>query len=323
MSKDLDLFGRGSISRTGLSWKALVAGGLVMLLLAGAGAYRWVTLSTPVTQDDALAIFRSEARAADDSVSSARPGKSSKAVPQQKKRSQRSRRVATDPASAPRSAGSRAAAPTDPSTSGARRSDTVQVERRPPKEGVYSWDTEGYEEAGGARRSFPEESQRIITHDEGGWKQHHYFSDQREIWTTFRLTDDGAAISYQRNKVVFGPITNDSHIDFAPPMLVGPRALEVGQRWAGTWDGDTYGSYTGRTFERVVMDIGGVDVEAFGIELNITLKGDQQGEVLARVWVAPKYSMTVREDYVQDVRANVGNYHGEWSMTLKSLKPRR
>jgi hypothetical protein len=53
------------------------------------------------------------------------------------------------------------------------------------------------------------------------------------------------------------------------------------------------------------------------------MQGEISGHVLARVWVAPKYGMTVKEHYVQDVEASVGSYHGEWTMTLKSVEPQR
>ena len=106
-------------------------------------------------------------------------------------------------------------------------------------------------------------------------------------------------------------------------MLVGPADLKVGQTWEGAWQDETYGTYRGRTFEHVTMDIGGVEVETWGVAMDIELKGEQEGEVHAKVWIAPEYALTVREEYVQDVKADVGRYHAEWSMTLRSLEPRR
>lgn len=324
MGNELDLYGRGSTPRTHFGWRSLVAGGLVTTLLLGFAGYRWMTSSTPVSQATALDIFRAGSEGSDGSAPAhSRDSAASKARPKGTRAQQGT--------SAPRAArttaqGPQRSAPTGATQIGKTRADDDNVagsEQRPPEEGVYSWDTKGYEEAGGARRSLPEESQRIITHHARGWKQHHYFSEQREIWTTFKLTDQGAAISYQRNKVVFGPITNDSFIDFAPPMLVGPRALDVGQTWEGSWDGKTYGTYEGKTFERVTLDIGGEAVEAFGVQVDIHLEGEQRGDVMAQVWIAPEYSMTVKEHFIQNVRAGVGAYHAEWTITLKSLEPRR
>lgn len=331
MGDDLDLYGRGSTPRmrsttprAPRNWKRTVSVGLVTTLVMGFAGYRWMTTTTPVSQDKAVELFRSEtADSAEEPVSGANASGSRQI---DSKRASKPGRKNARPAaaSAPRQSKPVAAAGTRASSSSPSEGEgVVYVRDEPPEEGVYSWHTEGYEEAGGARRSMPEESQRIVTLHDRGWKQHHYFSEQREIWTTFLSTDRGAAISYQRNKVVFGPITNDSFIDFAPPMLVGPRGLEVGQTWKGSWEGETYGNYEGRTFERVVLDIGGEQVEAFGIRVDIHLRGEQRGDVVAEVWVAPEYAMTVKEHFIQDVSAGVGNYHAEWTITLKSLEPRR
>lgn len=324
MGNELDLYGRGSAPRKHFGWRPLVAGGLVTTLLLGFAGYRWMTSSTPVSQATALDIFRAETT---DTESSGRADRRNGTAPKNTPKGTR----AQQRKSAPSAAGTTPQGPQRSASTGTTQDARTRAndgkvpegEQRPPEEGVYSWDTKGYEEAGGARRSLPEESQRIITHHARGWKQHHYFSEQREIWTTFQLTDQGTAISYQRNKVVFGPITNDSFIDFAPPMLVGPRLLDVGHTWEGSWDGKTYGTYEGKTFERVTLDIGGEAVEAFGVQVDIHLEGEQRGDVIAQVWIAPEYSMTVKEHFIQNVRAGVGAYHAEWTITLKSLEPRR
>ncbi|MDQ3962710.1 MAG: hypothetical protein M3277_02180 [Actinomycetota bacterium] len=326
MGTDLDLYGRGSTPRARLDRRAVIASGLVVIMLAGLAGYRWLTNTTPVSAAQALDIFRAEQDEAGASTPGGPSDGRSDEVASNKRTSQHPTRKTGRPAAvaAPQraqpatGAGTRRTTPSDPN-----RGTATAAEDRSPEEGVYSWDTEGYEEAGGTRRSLPEESQRIITHHRSGWKQHHYFSEQREIWTTFEVTERGAEISYQRNRVVFGPITNDSFIDFAPPMLVGPGALEVGQTWTGSWEGETYGTYEGKTFERVTLDIGGREVEAFGVQVDIHLRGEQRGDVIAKVWIAPEYAMTVKEHFVQSVRAGVGTYHAEWTITLKSLEPRR
>lgn len=322
MGNDLDLYGRGSTPRTHIGWRGIVASGLVVTLLLAFAGYRWMTDTTPVSQDQALDIFRAATGEPGAPPSEDRADEvASKGIEERSAVTKNGRSAAVV---APRRTQRSAEAGTRRSMSkGSTNNDgTVAMEDRSPDEGVYSWDTDGWEEAGGARRSMPEESQRIVTHHDSGWKQHHYFSEQREIWTTFESAERGAEISYQRNKVVFGPITNDSFIDFAPPMLVGPRALEVGQTWEGSWDGKTYGTYEGQTFERVVLDIGGTKVETFGVQVDIHLQGEQRGDVMAQVWIAPEYGMTVKEHFAQSVRASVGTYNAEWTMILKSLEPR-
>jgi hypothetical protein len=323
MEQALDLYARPS------HWKRNVALGLAATLLLGVVGYRWMTSMTPVSPGRALELFHAAKQKSDrDDRPKAGARDRDEAHPSRSSTPRKAHRKDARPSSQPAAVAAPAASDPAPGSSGTAppagartRQGGDPVERRIPPEGVYSWDTDGYEQAAGTRRTMPGESQRIVTHAAGGWDSHHYFSEEREIWTEFRLSDEGAAIAYQRNKVKFGPVTNDSAIDFAPPMLVGPRTLEVGQTWAGSWEGKTRGDYDGRTFERVELTIGGTKVEAYGIRVNIHLEGEQEGDVLAEVWYAPEHGMTVKEHFVQDVKADVGSYHGEWTITLKSLEP--
>ncbi|MGH2746970.1 MAG: hypothetical protein ACRDKB_03470 [Actinomycetota bacterium] len=319
MNDELDLY-----AGPGISWKKAVAFGTVLVLVAGVVGYRWVTVVTPVTPARALDVFHEEQGQKHEA---AEAGRVKKGRGQKKP----ARRAGHGPNPAPRGdaserpiavgAGGAGKEGSGPDARPARQRERASIL---PEEGVYSWDTDGYERAGGVRRSFPEESQRIITRDgKKGWKQHHYFSEERESWTRFRATDQGAAISSQRNKVVFGPVTEDSTVTFSPPMLVGPRSLRVGQTWKGSWSGDTYGNYDGRTFEHRHVNIGGERVETWGVEVLMHMRGEIRGEVRARVWIAPEHGMTVKEDFVQDIEGDFGTYHAEWNMTLKSLEPRR
>lgn len=323
---------RESFGLKELGWKGVLALATALVTVAGAVAYGWMTNSAPVTADQALEEFRrSSAREhapREVRTTSKRPAGAHTAKEKSGADKAPRKGAAPRPGAAPKLAAAgageeQATEDQAPSARAASRNESAnEYGRRAPREGVYSWDTEGWESAGGARRNFPEESQRIFNHENGGWFQHHYFSEQREIWTRFKRLEGGAAIAMQRNKVTFGPVTEDSTIDFAPPMLVGPRDLEVGQTWSGRWSGKTSGIYRGETFEHVRLDIGGEQVEAWGIHLDMQMRGEIEGEVEARVWLAPEYAMTVREHYKQRVKADVGDYRAEWTMTLKSLEPR-
>jgi hypothetical protein len=301
----------------------------VLLLTTGAvGGYRWVTTVRPVDRSQAVELFRaarSEPLAGD--TERIRPRKEAKpgadvapgsaGVPSDRPRTTRpssSRStVIADGAARPK---------TTPQPS--RETSTREPRPTAPEEGVYSWATEGYEQVGGARREFPDETQRIITLGENQtWTQHHYFSEDRQIWTAFQRGSSGAEITRQRNKVTFGPVTNESEIEFSPPMLAAPGTLETGFEWEGNWDGDTYGSYSGEVLERSTMDIGGQQVDVWEMAFVINLRGDQEGRVEARVWFAPGPVLTVREHYVQDVRSSGARYHVEWMQTLESLEPRQ
>ena len=298
------------------------------MMVLGYGGYRWLTTSTPVDRDAAVALFRAEKEpSATDELS---PDEASKSDPVRSSARSRSGPPKKDASRGETSATSiqttttSAAAPARQDKSAPARQSRSARPQPPalPKEGVYSWDTEGWEQTAGLRRDMPKESQRIVTHNgDGSYVNHHYFSEEREIWTQFRFSERGAELMWQRNKVVFGPVTNDSRIDFAPPMVVGLATMHVGDRWEDTWSGKTSGDYTSHVFEHITMRIGDEDVEVWGIEYEINLRGEQRGSVDAKVWFAPDYSMTVQERYIQDVEASGGRYHAEWSMTMQSVHP--
>lgn len=304
-------------------WKRALAYSVAVMLLLGVAGYRWVTHVTPVDRMTAVELFRAER---DDSAADA--DAVSDVSKKQERRSGRVARgsgplklgVATRPG--PTVAGStNRRTPAQPQQSSTSQSGSKWEF---PEEGVYSWATDGYEQVPGARRDFPTETQRIITLNGGGrWTTHHYFSREREIWTAFHWGGRGAEIAQQRNKITFGPITNDSRIDFAPPMLVGPKHLEVGYEWGGTWEGSTHGDYSSTIFEHTTMDIGGQDVDVWGMNYAINLHGKQEGKVEAKVWLAPAYALTVQEYYKQDVESDGVSYHAEWTQKLKSLHPER
>ncbi|MEA2434350.1 MAG: hypothetical protein QOG54_1807 [Actinomycetota bacterium] len=328
MDQTLDLY--ASPRHGSRKWIAI---GLAVALIGAFLGYQWLTNVTPMTKGKALSIFRAERAQSSGAESSAtrESGKhhvragangSSAAVKDVSKKDRPQPRGAEAVAaeSAPESAAQESASSPTTHARPAPRSDKTPL----PAEGVYSWDTSGYEEVGGARRNFPAESQRIITHDgTGGWHSHHYFSEEREIWTDFVTGENGASIAMQRNKVTFGPVTNDSTIDFSPAMFVGPTAPEEGQTWDGSWTGDTYGDYTGKVFDHGTMTIGGESVEVWAVQVDIQMKGKQEGTVQAKVWLDLKDGLTVREDYIQNIKSGANpTYHAEWSMTLKSLHPR-
>lgn len=300
----------------------LIAGFVATTLgLGGAVSYRWVTTVTEVDQARAIELYRAErdVTASDEAVQVAEDPRRDPARPAIGNRTSSGTRGASRPEIARADGTAQGESP--------RRQDRASEpaqDRRPPQEGVYSWATEGYEQVSGARRQFPEETQRIITlEDDGSWTQHHYFSEERQIWTVFEHGSSGVDITQQRNEVTFGPVTKRSQIDFSPPMLAAPDELRVGYEWAGEWSGDTYGDYSSRVFEHTTMDIGGETVEVWGVAYVINLRGEQKGQVNAKVWFSPKYRLTVKEHYVQDVESGGSQYHAEWMQTLKSLDPKR
>lgn len=330
--QELDLY------RTGINWRktiSIVTAMSVIVGVVGFFGYRWLTNVTPVTADQALQMFKEESRVADEAAARGASDAKASGSRDANEKSAGGRSNSSDTGSKSSGSGGGGSSPKDEQTTVAagtgsneagpakKRSGSRKYEYpTTPAEGVYSWSTEGWEDGGGIRRDFPRESQRIITASDGSsWKQHHYFSEEREIWSDFVITKKGAHMAKQRNRAKFGPVTNDSTIDFSPPMLVGLASPEVGQAWNGRWQGRTSGTYQARVFDHGQVTIGGESVEVWGYELRIEMKGELDGSVFAQIMYSPKYALTVQEDYTQDIQSERGRYQAEWSMTLKSTTP--
>ena len=315
------------------NYKKGIALALIPAVLMGFLGYRLLLSTTPVSKATALQRFRAqtststtnlglEESTADDSDSrdSTRRTRKKSAT---RAKSSRSDAESTAPVNQSQGSDQVSAAPAAPGTTPSNRRDRgSEWEPGHPAEGVYSWATDGYESFSGSRRRFPSETQRIVTMDgPTTWTNHHYFSEERQSWYQVHTDEEGFVVNYQRNKIVFGPVTRDVTIKFVPPMRVGRAGSEVGETWKGSWEGKTSGTYEGRTFEHTFMTIGGERVEVWGVEMHIILRGETEGEVHSKTWVSPKHHVPVKEHYVQDVQSGPGNYHAEWDMTLKSLKP--
>lgn len=337
MSQELDLYG-SNFDWKSFNWKKLAAVFAVMALIVtvfGFFGHRWLTTTTPVSRDRALQMFQQEAAQADTEAGD----KKDKSKDQARAKSEGDKAKSASAATGDNSgSGGGGSSPKNDQTTvaaGTGSNDTQGERSKPakragyknpttPDEGVYSWATKGWEEAAGIRRNFPQESQRIITASDGsGFKQHHYFSEEREIWSEFVISKEGAHVAMQRNRAKFGPVTNDSTIDFAPPMQVALANPEEGAAWSGKWQGRTSGSYSARAFDHGTMTIGGEEIEVWAYEYRMQLRGELDGNVYAQVWFAPKYALTVREHYEQTIQSDRGRYRADWTMTLKSTTPQR
>ena len=336
MSQDLDLYASNVNWKAwkNINWKkavAVIATVSVVVAALGFFGYRWLTTSTPMTRAKAVEMFQEESKAADAEKGS----RAAAASNSESKKSSAGHEQAEGKGSGTGGGGSSpdeetTAVAAGSGTSTKSEGGTAEKKRAAdagpttPAEGVYSWSTDGWEEAQGIRRDFPEESQRIITASDGdSFKQHHYFSEEREIWSEFVITEDGAHVAMQRNKAKFGPVTNDSRVDFSPPMLVGKADPKVGEAWKGSWEGKTSGDYTARVFDHGRITIGDETLEVWGYEIHMEMRGELNGTVDARVLFSPKYALTVQEHYKQHIESGRTRYRAEWTMQLKSTTPQR
>ena len=279
----------------------------VVVLVSGSGAlgYRWMTNTRPVSADDAIQRYREQ------------PAEAGEGPPTESESGDVQNPAAADQAAIATAAPAAGGAPAPPPTAA-----PASGQIPPPAPGVYTWRTEGWEEAG-FRRSYPPETQRIVSaKGPGSVSNHHIFSEEHEEWFTLSSSDRGGVLSERRMRVVFGPVTVDRTVVFDPPMLGVPRELTVGQNWQGTWTGPTHGSYTGQTLERRTIRIGDEDVEVLVNELRISMQGESEGEIVTKLWYSPKYGVMAREDGNYTMKGGPGTYRSEYTITLTSMRPR-
>lgn len=194
-----------------------------------------------------------------------------------------------------------------------------------PDDGVYLWEVQGYEEAsGGTRRELPERSHRIITHGgRGSWVEHHIFSDQREEWFEGGRSGSGFVSHAVRNRVQFGPVEVDRTVTFDPDLLAARLPFRINETWSGKWTGRTEGEYRARVFEHAHFIFDGERVEVWGTEVVMTMRGEVEGEVITRSWIAPAYDLVVKQEQRMTVESGPGTYHTEWTGRVTSLTPSR
>ena len=311
----------------------LYAGFGAFVISVAAITYPLMNESTAVSGDDVLAEFRAAkattAAPASDGVGAAgkKDGskeKSERSVSQGSSGSASPSRSRTTAAASPKAESQAVGAGGggQKTAAAARHRSEVQKDNR-PAEGVYTWSVEGFEQAPGVRRDLPKEAHRVVTHesDAGRWIEHMVFSEQKEMWFDLTSGDSGVVTNSSRNKVTIGPVTQDKTVVFNPPIMVSNWPFKVGETWSGEWDGKVYGTYEAKTFEHGFIEIEGERVEVYASEVFMEMKGDIEGTVLTRSWVAPKYSMVVKQYMETDVKSGPGDYYSEWMGTVQSLTP--
>jgi hypothetical protein len=174
------------------------------------------------------------------------------------------------------------------------------------------------------RRELPKESHRIITHESSEtWTEHHIFSNQREEWFEVGRSDSGLVTAAVRNRVQFGAVEVDRTVTFDPVVLGARMPFRLNDSWSGRWEGRTEGEYEARIFEHGYIAIDGKRVEVWGTEIMMHMRGEVEGEVMTRSWIAPAYGLVVKQHQRMSVASGPGQYTTEWTGQLSSLTPSR
>lgn len=323
-------------TRTSGAARPIAFGVAATLLVTGAIGYSSMKASTAVSAEDALERFQ-ESTASAGTRDRQPPAAAGRARRSDKGTARRSRRPRpTDKSDAASAHAQTDGGPAAPAASGSsreggsrnaperqqRRAPTSEARPQPPREGVYAWQVEGYEQAPGVKRDLPARSHRAITHQgAGSWQEHHIFSEEREQWMNLGWREDGVFARSVRNRVVMGPVEVDRTVVYNPPVFVARLPNELGRSWRGSWQGKTSGTYTGRTFDHTTVMIGGEAIEVWASEIVMTMRGEVQGKAITRSWYSPKYSMVVKQYQNMDVESGPGNYRSEWTGQVLSVTP--
>jgi hypothetical protein len=295
---------------------------LLVVAIAGAGARAGLLKSDPVSEAHALQLFRSDDSS--EGVDRSQDERRGERAATRNGNTNEERNTASAPrerSRTPAAAQPSAEEPVRTSTPSPRNEDHQTM----PAEGVYTWHVEGFEEtSGGMRRELPKESHRIITHGDGGtWVDHHIFSNQRESWFEVGRSDEGLVTQAVRNRVQFGAVEVDRTVTFNPAALGARMPFRLNDTWAGEWTGRTEGEYEARTFEHGYITIDGERVEVWGTEIVMHMRGEVEGEVTTRSWIAPAYGLVVKQQQQMLVASGPGEYRMEWTGQVESLTPTR
>lgn len=303
---------------------------VLVVLLAAFGLFKWLTVATPVTKKDAIALFEDENSA----EGPHRLATEVKAEPtSNKQRSLRHRRAAgrsrpgraqKDPLSG---SGSGPSAPSAPSAPGPITTAVV------PAEGVYTYATKGGEQISGAQfRDFPDITYRSVVHTGSrSWTEHHTFIKQRQTWASLRSEGTALLADWTRQYIAFGGdegwVPIDERIDFDPPLRLLWLPWGLDRTWEGSFEDangeNIYGSYTVTTATHEYIDVAGEAVEVWMEHITIQIHGDFEGATEVKRWTSPAYGIAVREESVADVSKGPLHYTADWSVQLTSLEPAR
>ena len=294
---------------------------VVVLLVAGASAVWLRQGANEVTIDDALTDFRANAPATTKS-SVAAASETSDAVPS-----------AGPPAGA--TGVTPAAAPTAATPTGANASPQQPPPASPPRhmpdEGVYTFDTEGFEETnalGGARHDYPKQTAWIVRRAECGWT---------ERWQPLRERYDEALLCHEPTGVGIRRFTTHheffqraltSVYDCPAGNLVRPWDLTPGQRWVWKCEGKD-GAVTSNSLfvGRQAVTVEGQAIDADYAKYESQTTGANRGTINQERWFHPVTGMLLQMKV--DIRTNSDSpfgavdYREQYRITLTSLTPRR
>lgn len=223
------------------------------------------------------------------------------------------------------------ATPTQATTEVARASSGSDTERSfRPAEGVYQYATTGHESLdalGGARHDYPAETTVTIRHAGCGvrerWQPLEDRYDERSVCVTASSHD---IEWYESSRSFFGQrdtrrlVCDPGAVAFSPDAPVG---TEYRHRCV---DADTDARNVVTVLPDEAITIDGETIQARRIRAVSDVTGDSRAHSEIESWVHPTSGLTLRRESVLD-GTSAGpsgevRYHEEYTMQLRSLRPR-
>jgi hypothetical protein len=199
-----------------------------------------------------------------------------------------------------------------------------------PSEGLYTYDTTGYERIslGGSRHDYPEQTHVLVSHTGGcEWTFDHRVLEEKRTVSTY--CHDGPAqlaVAYD-GWITFYGSTAESHYtcDRGIRGRLGDSPGDTHR--SSCTDGDGTSSDITTFVAMQVMDVGGVRVEALHYQIDTTLSGSVVGTSKQQIWLHPDSGLPLRIERRTDTEANEFgaqvNYVEDATFKVVSLTPER
>lgn len=202
-----------------------------------------------------------------------------------------------------------------------------------PAEGVYVYDTDGWEDVdvvGGQRHDYPERTTVTIRHDGCGlverWDALEERWDERE---TCPRRGGGTWLRGFRSYHEFFRHGDMREFVCEEGSVASPASKRPGATFSGRCtSGTTEASYTGEVVGRDVLTVGGERVETLHVHVETEISGEQTGSSVRDVWGDPRTGLVVRErskivSHSQQPVFGQTRYREEYENKLTSLEPQR
>jgi hypothetical protein len=210
-------------------------------------------------------------------------------------------------------------APTTPASTGPAPAPSQPGTLGKPAVGTYTWNVDGTEGASFVgTRKFPDKMTMVV-HTAPGLQPDQLvydltYSDKHAEREIVGFRSDGVYLDFEGGSVTFGPRTETSQADYAPPILEIPWPLKAGFTRSGVSKAKNADGSVSRTENWTTtvvgqepVTVGGTTVNAWKVQIDRKFTGSDQGTRGRTMWFDPARNMWVKfVDVLHAERHQVG-----------------